>query len=236
MRKNLAIILAGGSGARLSKGTPKQFMELAGKPIIAYAIEQFLTHPRINDIFLVTHREYLEQTVALVRENNYYKVTKVLEGGSTRQASSFIGVMAGDNRCEHILVHDAARPFITHDIIDSLILGLESFAAVVPGIPASDTIIKIDKNNKVREIPDRNFLRRVQTPQAFKFPVLKKAHEMAHKCNIENVTDDCSLILEFKLADICFIPGNPENIKITYPYDLVLAKAILKNRHTRLGS
>lgn len=236
MGKNLVIILAGGSGARLNKGTPKQFLELAGKPIIAHTIEQFLSHPLINDIFLVTHREYLEQTLALVRKNNYHKVKKVLEGGGTRQASSFIGVMAGDNYCENVLVHDAVRPFITHEIIDSLIIGLESFAAVVPGIQASDTIIKIDKDNKVREIPDRNFLRRVQTPQAFKFTVIKKAHEMALECNIENVTDDCSLILEFKLADICFIPGRPENIKITYPYDLVLAEAILKNRHTRIDS
>lgn len=236
MGKNLAIILAGGSGARLNKGTPKQFLELAGKPIIAHTVEQFLSHPSINDIFLVTRREYFEQTVALVRKNNYHKVKKILEGGSTRQESSFIGVMAAGEDCENVLVHDAARPFVTPGLIDSLIAGLESFAAVVPGIQPSDTIIKIDKDNKVREIPERNFLRRVQTPQAFRFPVLKKAHEMAKACNMENVTDDCSLILQFKSADICFIPGSPGNIKITYPHDLVLAEAILKNRDTRIDS
>lgn len=228
MKKNLTIILAGGSGIRLSKKSPKQFLHLTGKPIIAHTIEKFETHPGIDHIFIVTHPEYLDQTAALVEKNGYKKVKKVLKGGETRQESSYNGITAGEEDYENVLIHDAARPFITHNIIDELIRKLGCFAAVVPGIPSADTIIKIDEGQLVEEIPDRTFLRRVQTPQAFKLTLIKKAHRLALDNNIQNVSDDCSLVLKFELADICFVPGSPDNIKITYPRDLILAGEIAK--------
>jgi 2-C-methyl-D-erythritol 4-phosphate cytidylyltransferase len=231
MKKNLTIILAGGSGARLNKETPKQFLELAGRPIISYTIEKFETHPAVDHIFIVTNAEYLEQTVTLIEKNGFKKVKKVLKGGATRQESSYRGLMAGTEEYENVLIHDAVRPFITRDIIAELILKLSCFAAVVPGIPSADTIIKIDKEQLVEDIPDRNFLRRVQTPQAFKFSLIKKAHQLALTSNTQNAGDDCSLILKFKTADICFIPGSRENIKITYPQDLILAEEIIKKRN-----
>ena len=228
MKKNLAIILAGGSGTRLNKEIPKQFLQLAGKPVIAHTIETFETHPGIGHIFVVTNPVYLEQTAALIEKNDYKKVKKVLTGGETRQESSYIGVTAAQEDYENVLIHDAARPFVTHSIIDELIRELASFAAVVPGIPSADTIIKIDAGQLVKEIPDRTFLRRVQTPQAFKFPLIKQAHQLALDNNTRHLSDDCSLILKFELADICVVPGSPENIKITYPRDLILAEEIIK--------
>lgn len=228
MKKNLTIILAGGSGTRLNNETPKQFLPLAGKPIIAHSIETFETHPAIDHIFVVTNPVYLEQTAALIEKNDYKKVKKVLTGGETRQASSYNGLTAGEEDYENVLIHDAVRPFITHDIIDELLRQLNCFAAVVPGIPSADTVIQIDEEQLVTEIPDRTFLRRVQTPQAFKFSLIKKAHRLALKNNIQNLSDDCSLVLKFGLADICFVPGSPENIKITYPRDLILAGEIAK--------
>jgi 2-C-methyl-D-erythritol 4-phosphate cytidylyltransferase len=230
MKKNLAIILAGGSGIRLNKETPKQFIKLAGKPVIIHTIAEFANHPGIDHIFVVTNPEYIDQTVTLIEENNFDKVKKVLKGGRTRQESSYTGVMAAEDNYENALIHDAVRPFVTIRLIDELISKLNRFAAVVPGIPSTDTILKISEEQIVREIPDRNFLKRAQTPQAFKFPLIKKAHDLALKNHLSNVGDDCSLVLEYNLCDIFFVPGSPENIKITYPRDLILAEEIVKNR------
>ena len=229
MKKNLSIILAGGSGIRLNKETPKQFIELAGKPIIAHTIAGFANYPAIDHIFVVTNPEYIDQTVTLIEENNFKKVKKVLKGGGTRRESSYIGIMAAEDDYENVLIHDAVRPFVTNRLIDELISKLSCFAAVVPGIPSTDTILKISEEQVVQDIPDRNFLRRVQTPQAFKFPLIKKAHVLALKNHLSNVSDDCSLILKYNLCDICFVPGSPDNIKITYPHDLILAEEVLKS-------
>ena len=136
--------------------------------------------------------------------------------------------MAAEDDYENVLIHDAVRPFITKKMIDDLISKLNCFAAVVPGIPSTDTILKISEEQIVQDIPDRNFLRRVQTPQAFKFRLIKKAHDLALKNHLSSVSDDCSLILHYNLCDICFVPGSPENIKITYPHDLILAEEIAK--------
>ena len=228
MKKNLAIILAGGTGSRIEGDLPKQFLKLAGKTILQHSIEKFEAHPSIDHIFLVIHGEFLSKAKEIVRESGHQKVIKILTGGPTRQESSRIGVIAAaPGEYENVLVHDAARPFVSKKIIDDILAALDTYAAVNIAVPSPDTIIEISDKNLVKNIPDRNYLRRVQTPQGFKWDLMQKAHVLALEKGITNATDDCSLILTFNLADIYVVEGSERNIKITYPSDLEIAEKIL---------
>lgn len=227
MKKNLAIILAGGTGSRIKGDLPKQFFLLAGKTILQHSIEKFENHPGIDHIFLVNHGDFLNKTKEIVRKSGHKKVIKILEGGQTRQDSSRIGVTAANpGEYENVLIHDAARPFVSKKIIDDILTALNTYTAVNIAIPSPDTIIEINHHNLVKNVPDRTFLRRVQTPQAFKADLIQNAHRLALEKGINNATDDCSLILKLKLADIYVVEGSPLNIKITYPMDLQIAEKI----------
>lgn len=227
-RKNVSIILAGGYGERFYSEIPKQFVNLAGKPILCHTIEKFENHPLIDEIYIVTNTEFYNYTIELVKNMGYRKVTKVLIGGATRQESSRIGVSAvPTTEVENVLIHDAVRPFISEDIITDIIRALEKYDAVDVAIPATDTIIKA-KNRIITNIPPRHLLWQGQTPQGFKVEVIKKAHELAHKEGIINAPDDCSLVLKYNLAKIYVVDGSEFNIKVTYPLDLHIADKIFQ--------
>jgi 2-C-methyl-D-erythritol 4-phosphate cytidylyltransferase len=232
MMKNLAIILAGGSGSRLKNELPKQFLKLAGKCIIEHTIEKFENHFGIDSIYIITNPLYYDKTMELIKKNSYKKIKKILKGGKTRQESSYIGISAVSDDFENILIHDAVRPFISSDIIDNIIEKLNKYDAIDVAVPSPDTIIRIDENSIIKDIPERKYLRRGQTPQAFKLKLIKKAHELALKEGFSSATDDCSLILKYKLSDIYVVNGSDFNIKITYPIDIHIADKIfqVKNR------
>jgi len=228
MKKNLAIILAGGTGSRLSGELPKQFLMLHGKTVLHHTLEKFESHNGIHDIFLVSHGDFIRRAETVVKESSCKKVRKIMKGGHTRQDSSRIGVCAADPAVyENVLIHDAARPFISHDIIDDILAHLNRWQAVNVAIPSADTIVQVDAANRIETVPDRRFLRRVQTPQAFKLQLIQKAHHLALEKHITQATDDCSLILNLELAEIIVVPGSETNIKITYPPDLAIAETIL---------
>lgn len=228
---NYAVILAAGSGERMGFSTPKQFLKLAGKTVIEHTLAAFQSHPLIHEIFIVVSpkdRLYLEE---LLLKNPVPKVTKLLNGGATRKDSSWAGVCAVPaDRLEHanLLMHDAVRPFVTRRIITETIEALGRHAAVDVAVPAVDTIIAVDGENFIREIPDRAALRRGQTPQGFRAAVLKEAHERSHNDPGCEVTDDCKLILNYDLGDVYVVRGEEKNIKITYPEDLFLADKIFQ--------
>jgi 2-C-methyl-D-erythritol 4-phosphate cytidylyltransferase len=229
MKKNAVIILAGGSGSRINKDLPKQYMEIKGKTILHYTIERFENHPRIHEIIIVTNGHFLSATEGIVNSGGFQKVTGILEGGAKRQDSSRIGVDAVNREAiENVLIHDAARPFVADEIIDNMLDKLEDYSAVNVAVPSADTIIQVGKDNCIEAVPNRTQLRRVQTPQGFNLALIRKAHQMALARNMTDATDDCSLILTFKLAQVYVIEGRPENIKITYPMDLKLAEMILQ--------
>jgi 2-C-methyl-D-erythritol 4-phosphate cytidylyltransferase len=231
MKKNLVIILAGGSGSRFTEKLPKQFFTIKGRFILAHTIDKFKTHPLIHDIFVVTNSEYYKLSDEIVRTADCDKGLKLLIGGATRQDSSRIGVMAADpGEYENVLIHDAARPFVSQTIIDDIIEALNRFSAVNTAIPCADTIVEVDGDNLIKHVPDRGVLRRVQTPQAFKPPLIRKAHRLAVENGINNATDDCSLVLKFKLAPVYVVDGSEENIKITYPLDLQIARQMMGDK------
>lgn len=233
MKKNLVIILAGGTGNRIDGDMPKQFLTLAGKTILQHSIEKFESHPCIDHIFLVIHRKYLDKTEKIVRKSRHKKVVKILPGGHTRQESSRIGITAATpGEYENVLIHDAARPFVSKKNIDDILAALNTYAAVNIAVPSPDTIIEINDKNLVKNVPDRKYLRRVQTPQGFKWDLIQKAHQLALEKGITNATDDCSLILTFKLADIYVEAGSEKNIKITHHGDLQIAEIMTTDEYT----
>lgn len=224
--KNTAVILASGTGERSGLNLPKQFFEIDGKTLLEIVVSTFNEHNGIDEILVVTNEDFFEQTKNLLK--NFSKVKKVINGGETRQDSSFNGVMAIDEEC-NVLIHDAARVFVSKEIIDACIEGLSAHDAVCTVINSTDTIFKVDGTGKIVDIPERANLRCAQTPQCFRLSLIKKAHEKASERGL-SVTDDCGLVEAGKLADIYTVLGNSENKKITYSEDFELAKLIYKKR------
>ncbi|MGE5341408.1 MAG: IspD/TarI family cytidylyltransferase [Candidatus Omnitrophota bacterium] len=233
MKKNLALILAGGNGSRISHRIshrlPKQFLELGGKTILQHTIDKFEAHPAIDAIFLVMNPAYIPQTLPLVRDSGYQKMEKILPGGATRQESSRIGVFAADpDVYENILIHDAARPFISRPLITRILETLVHYSAVNTATPSTDTIFEIDADHTIRRIPDRTSLRCAQTPQSFKLPLIRQAHQLAIDHHLTDSSDDCTLICRFNLSPVYVLDGDPSNMKITYTSDLHAAEKILE--------
>lgn len=226
--KNVVVILAGGQGVRFDYELPKQFVKVAGKPVIAHTIEVFEKHPSIHDIYIVAFSDYLWMMEDIVQKNAYKKVRKILNGGETRQESSMIGIVACDDDVNKILIHDAVRPFVSEAIVSEVLLKLDNYPAVDVGMPVSDTIIKVLENRIIAEIPERKYLWRGQTPQGFRLSVIKKAHLMAEKEGFKRATDDCSLVLRYNLGDIYVVDGSEHNIKVTYPLDISIADKIFQ--------
>lgn len=226
--KNYAVILASGSGERSGLNIPKQFAVINEKTVLELTLDVFSSHKNIDEIILVTNPNYFELTNEIISKNNYYKLEKIIKGGATRQQSSYAGISAIEDTNANVLIHDAARPFVTHEIISKCINALKEYKAVNVAIESSDTIIEVTYDNIIKNVPDRKYLRRCQTPQCFDIKLIKKAHELAIKENTDNITDDCGLILRYNLADVYVVQGSTDNIKITYPMDMEIAKLILK--------
>lgn len=226
--KTYAVILAAGSGERMGFSTPKQFLKLAGKTVIEHTLAAFDAHPDIDEIFIVVgpkERLYLEE---LLLKSPFDKVTKVLNGGADRKESSLAGINAVDDDEAYILMHDAVRPFVSRRIISEVVEALDRHPAVDVAIPATDTIIEVDRQDFITDIPDRGRLRRGQTPQGFRAGVIRKAHELSRSDPDCRVTDDCKLVLRYDLGDVFVVPGEEKNIKVTYPEDLFLADKIFQ--------
>lgn len=228
--KNIAIILASGTGSRCGLNIPKQFYKVNDKTVLEYSIEAFENNPQIHEIIVVSNPDFIDLTNEL--SNKYSKVIKVIKGGETRQQSSYNGVMSVQDNDANILLHDAVRPFVTQTIINECIEALQKNNAVNVAIESSDTILEIDENNFIKSVPNRKNLRRVQTPQCFKLDIIKQAHELAKNEKSFQPTDDCGLVLKYKLTPIFVVNGDENNIKITYPSDIEIAKKILENQNS----
>lgn len=223
--KNIALILASGTGARCNLGFPKQFAKINNKTILEYTIEAFESHNQIDEILLVTSSENIE----IVKEisKKYKKVIQVIKGGQTRKDSSYNGISAIHETEANVLIHDGVRPLISKEIISNCITELQTKNAVCVAIDSTDTIFQVDNRNVITSIPQRQTLKRAQTPQCFKLSLIKKAHELANNDPSCKVTDDCGLIQHYNLADIYLTQGDENNIKITYKEDLDFVKKIL---------
>ncbi len=229
--KNIAIILAGGTGNRLNAGIPKQFIKLAGKTIIEHTLYTFQKNECIDEIAIISNKDYLHTVEEMVTRNRFTKVSKILHGGKERYDSTLAALNAFSKEA-NLLIHDAVRPLVSDRIIHDVVEALEKYEAVDTALPTIDTIIEVDENyDFIKNIPNRHLLYRSQTPQAFKTHILKKAYEIALQDPNFQTTDDCGVIKKYlPEVKIKIVTGENRNIKLTYPEDLFLLERLLEIR------
>ena len=235
---NIAVILAGGVGSRLGLDKPKQFMKMAGKTILEHTVEIFQKHPNIDEIAIVSNANYLHDVEEMVLQNNWYKVKKVLNGGSERYESSLVAINAYRNIQQineaNIIFHDAVRPLVSNRIIDETIDALSRYDAVDVAIPSADTIIQLDESKQfISDIPKREYLNRGQTPQGFKYATIQKAYEIALNDPNMQTTDDCGIVKRY-LPDtkVYVVVGEEQNVKLTYPEDIYVLDKLFQIKST----
>ncbi len=220
-KNNVVAILAGGVGSRTGSGEPKQFLDMAGKTLLERTLDAFETHPAIDRIIVVSHPDHLARVEAIRHAGDYRKWHATVPGGAERYLSSVAAVEAcADIADGNLLIHDAARPFVSHAIIDRLLSALEDFPAVIPVITLSDTLLEVDENF-VKCAKNRENFRLAQTPQAFHLALFRQAAMQAKKDTNICVTDDCGLFsLYFPELRIKTVEGEKNNQKLTYPSDI----------------
>jgi len=220
--KVCAIIVAAGSSRRM-KGKDKVMTPISGKPALLWSLEALQRSPEIDRIILVNSEQNHGEVQCLVGEGKWGKVADICIGGERRQDSVAAGLIkAGD--CKWVLIHDAARPVLTEELIKNGIEAARETGAAVAAVPVTDTIKVADDTGMVIETPSRKNLWAVQTPQVFLLDILKEAYQKFK----DDVTDDASLVekLGYKVR---LYPGSYDNIKITTPRDLHLAESLLKD-------
>lgn len=229
-KQAIGVILAGGVGARFAANLPKQFYNLAGKPIVEYALESMVKHASISSIYVVHPAKDVALVEGLVEKYAHVSPIRLVNGGTTR-AGSTLAALRAIGRCgrRKVLFHDAVRPFLSDEILDRCIAGLDFYDAVDTVVPAADTIVQLDQSMEVlQEIPTRARLRRGQTPQGFWVDQLWEAYVDLTADELNRFTDDCGVLLaKFPSARIGAVEGDDKNVKITTPMDLFLAEQIL---------
>ena len=227
--KNIAIILAGGSGSRFGADMPKQFLQVAGKMIIEHTIDAFERHPMIDEIAIVSRADYMEEMREMVKKDGYVKVTHVLQGGKERYHSSLAAIEAFTNDDDNLLIHDGVRPLVSERIISDCVNALAEYEAVDVAVPTTDTIIELNEDGSIARIPQRRLLRNAQTPQCFRRRVIAGAFRLALQDPDFFPTDDCSIVLKYMPeVAIKVVDGEPSNIKVTYKSDLEMVERRLK--------
>ena len=247
---NIAVILAGGIGARVGGNTPKQLLPLQdGKSVLEHAVDAFEQSPHIHEICIVMHPDYIVHAEQMLLANAWQKVRHIIPGGKERWESSVNAIRAmgyrlwaigEENNCQspianrqkkvNLLLHDAARPFVSQEIIARVCEALEEHEAVTVAIPSTDTIYEM-VDGKVARIPQRSTIMRAQTPQAFRLELIAEAYARAlgvdsltaEACAEAHLpaTDDCGIVHEhMPNTPIYIVEGEEQNKKITFKEDI----------------
>ena len=219
---NIALIVFGGKGTRISSRVPKQYIKINGKELVGYTIETFERHPLIDSIVLVAPKDYLTYTQNMVLTSRFYKVVNVIAGGDNRQESVRNGLNA--IKCkdsDNILIHDGDRPLVGDRLITLCLRELENCDALIPVIKNDDALKEV--SNSGRRYTKDNIVYDIQTPQCFKYKLIKDAH---NKLKNDSFSDDASLI-EAIGGEVKLVPGHEYNFKVTTDQDLEYLKSIL---------
>lgn len=221
---NSAIIAAGGSGTRFPSEKPKQFLEIAGKPLIFHTLDRFEECSSIDEIILVLPSNETEDFKKLAESRHLKKLKRISAGGKTRAESVFKGLQAVNENCRIVAVHDGARPLVSSEEISRTIEKAKESGAACLTAKVTDTIKRI-AGDKIIGTIDRETLRRALTPQCFQIEILQRAFAGADLS--EAVTDECFLV-ERLGVEIASVNGSAQNIKITTREDFVIAEILLK--------
>ncbi len=227
---NTALIVAAGSGVRLAAETPKQYLSLAGQPLIRWTAEVFLKHPDIDQVRVVInpdHRFLFDAATAGLG------LGAPVPGGATRQESVIRGLESLETSdCRNVLIHDAARPFVSAGIVGRVLAALDDAPGAIPAIPVADTLKDVE-DDIVNKTVDRSRLWRAQTPQAFRYRDILAAHCKARDSGFP-ATDDAA-VAEFAGLAVKVVAGAEENFKITSPEDMSRAEAVLRSGEPAAG-
>ena len=219
-----AILLAAGKSSRMGANVDKAFLSLVDKPVVAWSLLALERCPDIDRIVLVVRKDQLLASKAVARMFGISKISKIVAGGAKRQESVAAGLAACDIDTRYVVVHDAARPLVTPEVISEVVKNVRRFPAVTVGHPMTDTVKRCDKGSVVSETLPREKLWAVQTPQAFQFSELRAAYKALGKTE---VTDDC-MAVELNGGTVKIVTNLKPNVKITTVEDLQAAGAMLK--------
>ena len=232
---NVGVILAAGKGSRMgdSSTLPKQYRQLGGQEVIRYSLDRFSTCPGIDEICIVTDKDWIHDVTAKYATALYPKVRTVIPGGADRFTSCHQAIQAYQHlphEDTNLIFHDAARPLLSAELLQSVIDALAAAEAVTPAIPCTDTILRVDTSTgHVLGAPVRSELACAQTPQGFRLGLLIRAYkEYISNTNTHDATDTCGVIINsISNIKIYYVPGQSSNIKLTHPIDFTIAESIL---------
>ena len=229
---NVALILAGGSGARTEQSVPKQFLSIYDKPIIIYTLEAFERHPEVDAIIVSCLSGWKEVLASYARAYEITKLKWIVDGGENGQASAREGLLALEKECKEedvVLIHDAVRPMISGEIISDAIRKARIYGSGLSAVRCQETIMRTDDGESGRDGIDRKDIMRVQTPQAYRYGKALWAHKEALKRGITNAVYTNTLMLELG-EELHFSYGSNKNIKITTLEDIDMFKAMYSTR------
>jgi 2-C-methyl-D-erythritol 4-phosphate cytidylyltransferase len=226
--KTAAIITAGGIGKRMGAGLPKQYLEVAGKPIIVHTIERFVGLAGVRQVIVtVPPGDETSFAADILAPFALNEMVTVVAGGAERQDSVSNGLAAVAGDIEIVLIHDGVRPFIKRDVIQRSIECARDKGACVVAMPLKETVKRVDEKMCVAETVDRSVLWGAQTPQAFRFDIIREAFDKATREGFYG-TDD-TMLVERLGHTVSVVEGDYNNIKITTAEDIVIAEAIARN-------
>src|SRR5580704_1685849 len=235
--KVTVILPAAGLGTRMGRAVPKkagtsrkQFMLLEGSPILLHTIRKFASTPAVTEIVVALRAEEIEWVSELLRAEKFGRPVRVVEGGDSRQASVENALATLGNGTELVAVHDAVRPFIEHSVLEKVFAEAEETGAAIVGIVPVDTVKQVHRN-KIRQTIPRERLILAQTPQVFRFDLLKTAFAKAREDGFAG-TDESSLVERLDQVEVSVVPGSDRNLKITKPSDMDLARLFLAEEMT----
>ncbi|MBA8795008.1 2-C-methyl-D-erythritol 4-phosphate cytidylyltransferase [Friedmanniella endophytica] len=243
--RNVAVVLAGGTGTRVGLDIPKQLIKIAGKPIIEHTLAALHASALIDEIVIMMTPGHLDPVRSIVRTGGFTKVSRILEGAGTRNdttAAALAAIAEGlgpDEDC-NVVLHDAVRPLVSQTIIAANVEALQSYAAVDTAIPSADTVIQVDQpagsapgdgaiDARLTDVLARPLLRRGQTPQSFRLSVIRAAYAKAAQDPSFTATDDCTVVLRYlPEVPIAVVAGHERNMKVTEPIDVYIADKLFQ--------
>ncbi|MGD0131381.1 MAG: 2-C-methyl-D-erythritol 4-phosphate cytidylyltransferase [Bryobacteraceae bacterium] len=240
--KVTVILPAAGLGTRMGRSVPekagtsrKQFMLLDGSPILLHTIRKFAATPAVSEIVVALRGDDMEWVRELLSVEKFDKTVRLVEGGDSRQESVEHALATLDPATELVAVHDAVRPFIEPSVLEKVFAEAEESGAAIVGIVPVDTVKQVHRN-KIRQTIPRDRLILAQTPQVFRFDLLKSAFAKAREDNFAG-TDESSLVERLDQVEVSVVPGSDRNLKITKPSDMDLARLFLAEEMTaKVGS
>jgi 2-C-methyl-D-erythritol 4-phosphate cytidylyltransferase / 2-C-methyl-D-erythritol 2,4-cyclodiphosphate synthase len=220
-----AVIAAGGTGTRMNAAVPKQFLEIAGKPILLHTVEGIAALDEIIQIIVALPAEHIAEAQSILQRQPVRIDVQCVPGGSTRQESVRLGVAHARPEAAIIMVHDAVRPICEREMILRVLNAALENGAAVPGLPATETIQRVDNSGRILPTPPREELFAIQTPQAFHAEILRSALKKADDAGFLG-TDESSVV-RWAGHPVLVVPGSADNIKITRPLDLDIAELLI---------